>query len=149
MTCNKVIELFPELLDGSLDLPEARQHLETCETCRAQFEMFRQCMEEIELETLSPQESQINCEAILKRSGRSRIMTIGSRIATVAAAVLLVFVTALGPVENKLKLKNIPDYVLLEASDAQIVPDMQQPSDEDMLEYLAYYADMNSLSDIY
>lgn len=148
MKCNDVMELFPELMDEPQAYPEARKHLENCDTCRAQFELFRQFLSE-DVPALSQEESDAACNEIVRKAARHRSYTLTARISAVAAAVLIVMLTAFGPVGKSVSLKTVPDYVLLEASEADVLPDMQQPDEEDILEYLAYYADLGSLNDIY
>jgi hypothetical protein len=148
MKCEHVQELFPELQEAPQRYPEAMTHIAGCGSCRKLFEAFRTLIEQ-ELPPLEKSRHDASCQNIYKSMFKHDVWVAGSRIATAAAVLLLVFFSVFSPDRTSSpSLSDISDEVLYLESRADIIPE-PEVQEEAIIEYLVYNEYIEELGNIY
>lgn len=148
MKCEQVQELFPELMDKAERYPEACKHLETCSSCKALFHIFKGFTDENHVK-LEPLKRDKNFMSISKKLRRHDRVVFIRRASSVAAVFLLAIVSIFNLNRSTdISIASISDDVLFLQSGTSMVPEISM-NDNEIIEYLAQYENIEALEDLF
>ncbi len=147
MKCEHVQELFPELQENAERFPEARAHLRSCPSCSMLFHIFQNIQDEAEIELPAPRHES-NIKNIHKKMRRHDVFVWSRRVTTLAAVMMLAFVSLFEIKPVAADIANVSDEVLFLQSDAAILPEITL-DEENMIDYLARYGNLETLGELF
>ena len=116
MNCKQTIELFDRYVNGTLDSAKKKElecHLNTCEECKKQLELYRFYFSDVKIEDDFPVPAQLNAkiqytlqQARLAKDPKKIPFWQNKRILSAATACAFLFVASILGVSNYEKLQN-------------------------------------------
>lgn len=148
MKCEHVQELFPELKEHPEKYPEAAEHLGKCANCGMLFHIFEGLNDDRPVR-IDPVKRDVNFTMIQKKMKHHDRVVFTRRVSSVAAVFLLAVVSIFNLNQTApITLADISDDVLYLESEVTLVPDTGMDQ-EDIIEYLAEYENIESLGNLF
>lgn len=148
MKCEHVQELFPELKEHPGKYPEAEEHFKKCSNCAMLFHIF-EGLDDDRPVRIDPVKRDVNFIMIQKKIKHHDRVVFTRRISSVAAIFLLAVVSIFNFNQTSpITLADISDDVLYLQSEVTMVPETGI-GQEDIIEYLAEYENIESLGNLF